>query len=122
MESAETFGTVELNARKRTGSATRCSAERRNEELRFLFGESISLARGGFVGLAIEMKKGPDDGINLANEAVALADLGNHHAALAKFTPALAALQLNGDHVNAVHIHLLMIRCHVVLHEVSSRS
>ena len=88
----------------------------------FLFGQSISLARGGFLGSAIEMKKGPDDGINLANEAVALADLGNHRAALAKFTPALAALQLNGDDVNAVHIHLLMIKCHVVLHEVSSRS
>ena len=80
------------------------------------------MARGGFVGLVIEMKKGPDNGINLASEAAALADLGNHRAALAKFRPALAALRKMGDDMNAVSVHLNIIACHAGLQEVSGRS
>jgi hypothetical protein len=80
------------------------------------------LARGGFVGLVIEMKKGPDDAIDLANEAAALANLGNHRPALEKFTPILAALQKHGDGVDAVGVHLNIIACHAGLQEVSGRS
>ena len=80
------------------------------------------MARGGFVGLAIEMKKGPGDVEALRTEASALVKLGNYRPALEKYRPALAALQLNGDDVNALDVHFMMIRCHEALHEVSSRS
>ena len=87
----------------------------------FLFGESI-LARGGFLGSVIEMKKGPDDVSVPVEEAMALNKLGKYRLALAKFRPALATLQTNGDNADAVDVHLMMIRCHDALEEVSSRS
>ena len=65
------------------------------------------------------MKKGPDDGIKLANEAVALVDHGSYREALDKMRPALAALQQNGDEANVVTVHLTMIKCHAGLQEVS---
>ena len=68
------------------------------------------------------MNKGPDDVKALRKEAMALNKLGKSRAALAKYRPALAALQKMGDDVNVVDVHLLMVRCHDVLHEVSSRS
>ena len=85
----------------------------------FLFWEIDFLARGGFVGLVIGMKKGADDGIVLMNEGVALLDLGNYSAALAKYKPALADLRTNGDEANAIRAHLMMIGCHAGLEEVS---
>ena len=113
------FGIVEPRVKRRTGGGISCSAER-NEDSRFLFRGIVDfLARGGFVGLVMEMKKGPDDAIDLANEAVALADLGNHRAALKKYRPLLADLRKNGDDVNAVRLHLLTINCHAMLREVS---
>ena len=118
------MGDVELvlwrNVRRTIGSDRSCSAEMKNCD--FLFGKSISLARGGFVGSVIEMNKGPDDVSVLIEEALALDKLGNYRPALAKFRPALAALQTNGNDADAVDVHLLMIRCHAGLHEVSSRS
>ena len=72
--------------------------------------------------MVIEMKKGPDDAIDLENEAAALMRLGNYRAALAKYRPALAASQKNGDDVNAVDVHLMMIACHAALQEVSWRT
>ena len=96
----------------------------RKEEMKssdFLFGESI-LARGGFFRSVIEMKKGPDDVSVLIEEALALDKLGKYRPALAKYRPALAALQKMGDDVNVVDVHLMMIRCHAGLHEVSSKS
>ena len=80
------------------------------------------MARGGFVGSAIEMKKGSVDVGNLGNEAIALYDLGNYQAALAKFRPALAASQKNGDDAKVVDFHLMTITCHMGLREVSLRS
>ena len=77
------------------------------------------MARGGFIGLVIEMKKGTDDACVLANEAIALAKLGKHRDALAKFRPALADQQTSGDDAGAVHIHFMMIKCHAALQEVS---
>ena len=68
------------------------------------------------------MKKGAADGIVLMNEAEALANLGKYDAALAKFRPALAALQQNGDDVNFVTAYLMMIICHNGLEKVSWRS
>ena len=85
----------------------------------FLFGKIDFLARGGFDGLVVEMKKGPDDGIVLKDEGVALVKLGNYRAALAKYRPALAALRKMGDDKNAVNVHLMMITCHAALQEVS---
>ena len=79
-------------------------------------------ARGGFVGLVIEMKKGPDDAIDLSNEAVGLITLGKHRPALEKFTPILAALRLNGHDADAVSVHLNIIACHAGLQEVSWRT
>ena len=67
----------------------------------------------------IGMKKGADDGIVLMNEGVALGNLGNYSAALAKLKPALAALRKNGDEANAVNIHLMMLKCHAGLEQVS---
>jgi hypothetical protein len=115
------FGTVELNARKKTGNDTSCFAER-NEELRFFIRGIDFLTRGGVRWLVIEMKKGAADGIVLMNEAEALANLGKYEAALAKFRPALAALQTIGDDVNVVTAHLMIIRCHASLDQVSWRS
>ena len=68
------------------------------------------------------MKKGADDGMALAKEADALANLGNYRAALVKSKFALAASQTNGDDVNTVDVHMLMISCHAGLLEVSRRS
>jgi hypothetical protein len=114
------FGIVALNVRKKTGSAISCSAER-NEELRFFVQESVWLEEGSS-GRVIEMKKGPDDGIVLQNEAVALYDLGNYRDALAKLKPALVASQRNGDDAEVVDFHLMMISCYAALREVSLRS
>ena len=88
----------------------------------FLFRGIDFLARGGFVGLVIEMKKGADDWIGLMNEADNLYELGNFRAARAKYRTALAASQLNGDEANVVHVRLMMIRCHSGLEEVRRRS
>ena len=70
----------------------------------------------------IEMKKGAGDVEALGNEAMALYDLGNYSAAVAKLRPALAASQRNGDDAEVVDFHLMMISCYVALHEVSWRS
>ena len=86
----------------------------------FLFGKSIWLVEGSS-GRVIEMKKGPDDGIDLAKEAIALLRLGNYSAALTKFRPVLAASQRNGDDAKVVDFHLMIISCHIGLHEVSLR-
>ena len=118
----KTFGTVDPRARRRTGSAISCSVERRNEELRIFISGIDFLARGGFVGLVIGMKKGPDDAAVLINEALSLANLGNPGAALGKFRPILAALWKKGDGVDAVGVHLNIIACHAALQEVSRRS
>ena len=77
------------------------------------------LARGGFVGLVIGMKKGPDVGMALMDEAAGLVNLGKLREALAKLRPALAALQTSGNDVHAVHVRLMMINCHTGLQEVS---
>jgi hypothetical protein len=87
----------------------------------FLFGNRF-LGCGGLVGLVIEMKKGPDDVKVLRKEATALVDLGSYREALDKMRPALAALQTNGDDVNVVNVHRMMIFCHAALEEVSWRS
>ena len=68
------------------------------------------------------MKKGPEDGIDLFHEAMALVKLGNFREAVAKLRPALAASQKNGDEMNVIVFHLMMIRCHAGLEEVSWRS
>ena len=73
------------------------------------------MARGGFAELLIEMS-------GLKYEAAASFELGNYRVALSKFKSALAVSQKNGDQVDAVDVHLLMIRCHEALHEVSRRS
>ena len=110
-----------FSARRKTRSNV--CAGRRNEESRFEELNSTDfLARRGFVGLAIGMKKGPDDGIKLANEATALVNLGSYREALEKYRPALAVLQTNGDDFNVVTVHLMMIKCHAGLQEVSWRS
>ena len=79
------------------------------------------MARGGFVELAIEMKKGSVDVGNLGNEAMALYDLGNYRGALAKLRPALVVSQRNGDDAKVVDSHLMTISCHLGLREVSLR-
>ena len=93
----------------------------RNEELRFFIRGIGFLARGGFVGLVIEMKKGADDVKVLMNEASALFGLGNYRAALEKLKPALAASHTSRDEANAVNVHLRMLRCHAGLEQVSWR-
>ena len=77
------------------------------------------LARGGLVGLVIEMKKGADDVKDLITEAAALINLGDYRAGLSKLEPALVALQTNGDEAVVVTIHLTIIFCHAALEEVS---
>jgi hypothetical protein len=107
-----------FSARRKTRSNV--CAGRRYEESRFEELNSTDfLARRGFVGLAIEMKKGPDNGLVLAEKAIALVNNGNYRAALEKYRPALAALQTNGDEADVVKVHLMMFSCLTGLQEVS---